>query len=120
LHRSDNLTFYPFNAENRAENIGEGEGKGFNVNVAWETGVVADDINFENNKVCDLGNQEYKHAFDTLLLPLIKEFNPQLIIISCGFDSAIHDFLGWSQVSPIMYHYMTQKLKEITPKVLVV
>lgn len=39
LHRTDNLTFYPFYKECRPEYIGEGEGAGFNVNVAWETGL---------------------------------------------------------------------------------
>jgi acetoin utilization deacetylase AcuC-like enzyme len=39
--------------------------------------------------------------------------------VSCGFDSAIHDFLGWSNVTPQMYGYMTKKLSAICPKVLV-
>lgn len=51
---------------------------------------------------------------------MVRQFKPELIIISCGFDSAIHDFLGWSQLSPIMYNYMTKTLSEIQPKVLVV
>ena len=38
LHRSDNLTFYPNKIEQQSKYIGEGEGRGFNVNVAWETG----------------------------------------------------------------------------------
>ena len=51
---------------------------------------------------------------------MVKEFNPDLIIISCGFDSAIHDFLGWSKLSPLMYAYMTNELNKICPNVLVV
>jgi acetoin utilization deacetylase AcuC-like enzyme len=38
---------------------------------------------------------------------MIKEFMPDIIIVSCGFDSAMHDFLGWSRLSPIFYGYMT-------------
>ena len=76
--------------------IGEDKGKGFNVNVAWETGLVVDEFDRSNNKLSDLGNNEYRYACDTLLFPMIKEFEPELIIISCGFDSAMHDFLGWS------------------------
>jgi len=76
--------------------IGEDKGKGFNVNVAWETGLVVDEFDRSNNKLSDLGNNEYRYACDTLLFPMIKEFKPELIIISCGFDSAMHDFLGWS------------------------
>ena len=73
-----------------------------------------------NNKVSELGNREYRYACDTLLFPVIDEYKPELIIVSCGFDSAIHDFLGWSNVTPLMYAYMTQRLSDICPKVLVV
>jgi acetoin utilization deacetylase AcuC-like enzyme len=44
-----------------------------------------------NNVVSDLGNNEYKNACDNLLFPMIEEFKPDVVIISCGFDSAIHD-----------------------------
>jgi hypothetical protein len=33
-------------------------------------------------------------AFELILEPIIKEFGPQLIIISAGFDAADGDFLG--------------------------
>ena len=35
LHRFDNQTFYPRRADSAPSYIGEGPGKGFNVNVAW-------------------------------------------------------------------------------------
>lgn len=120
LHRTDQLTFYPGYKECLPEYVGEGEGKGFNVNVAWETGLTVDEFDRLNNKESDLGNNEYRYACDTLLFPIIEQFKPELIIVSCGFDSAIHDFLGWSRVSPLMYHYMTKRLGEICPKLLVV
>ena len=107
LHRTDKLTFYPGYKECLPEFVGEGKGAGFNVNVAWETGHVVDEFDRMNNKRSDLGNQEYRYACDNVLFPIIREYEPELIIISCGFDSAIHDFLGWSNVSPLMYQYMT-------------
>jgi histone deacetylase 6 len=33
-------------------------------------------------------------AFELILEPIIREFDPQLIIISAGFDAADGDFLG--------------------------
>jgi histone deacetylase 6 len=51
---------------------------------------------------------------------MVKEFKPDLIIVSCGFDSAIHDFLGWSKLSPIFYGYMTNELNKICENILVV
>ena len=74
LHRTDKLTFYPNNVECRAEYIGEGIGKGFNVNVAWETGKQCDEMNRLNNERTELGNNEYKYACDKLLLPILKEY----------------------------------------------
>ena len=120
LHRRDNLTFYPNKVECSSEFIGDKAGKGFNINIPWETGLEVDEFDRMNNKVSELGNTEYRYACDTLLVPVVEEFKPELIIISCGFDSAIHDFLGWSNVTPLMYEYMTRKLHQICPKVLVI
>ena len=55
----------------RAESIGEGQGMYLNVNVAWETGFVVDEIVRENNTLSDLGNNEYKNACDKLLFPMV-------------------------------------------------
>jgi acetoin utilization deacetylase AcuC-like enzyme len=71
LHRRDNLTFYPNKAECSADYVGEGEAKGFNINVAWETGLEVDEFDRMNNHVSDLGNREYRYACDTLLFPVI-------------------------------------------------
>ena len=67
-----------------------------------------------------LGCNEYKLACEELLLPIAKQFKPDLILVSCGFDAAIHDPLGWSQLCPLMYYEMTRQLLEICPKMVVV
>jgi histone deacetylase 6 len=71
------------------------------------------------NTVVNIGNNEYKHACESLLFPIARQFKPDLILISCGFDSAIHDPLGWIKVTPIMYFWMTQELLKICPRLLV-
>jgi hypothetical protein len=53
------------------EYIGDKEGKGFNANVAWETGLEVDEYNRMVNKVSELGNNEYRYACDELLFPVI-------------------------------------------------
>ena len=120
MHRCDNLTFYPYGKQMLPENVGGGKGKYYNVNVAWETGLVVDELNREKNILSELGNNEYRYACDTLLFPIVEEFAPEIVIISCGFDGGIHDYLGWSQLSPLLYGYMTHKLNQICEKVLVV
>lgn len=63
-----------------ADEVGEGTGKGFNVNVPWSE--------------TKMGDADYMAAFELILEPIISEFDPQLVIISAGFDAAEGDFLG--------------------------
>ena len=123
---------------NGGQGGGAGEGAGFNVNVAWETGKVALPVNplygdttpnegeeekkdtEANTGDTDLGCNEYSYAFEELLLPIARQFAPDLILISCGFDSAIHDQLGRSKLCPLYYFNMTRELTKICPKVVVV
>ena len=51
---------------------------------------------------------------------MFQEFAPDVIIISCGFDGGIHDFLGWSRLSSLLYGYITNELNKICEKLLVV
>ena len=39
LHRFDDQTFYPRREDSAPSFIGEGVGKGYNINVAWNTGL---------------------------------------------------------------------------------
>ena len=41
LHRYDNMTFFPRREDSQVSYIGRDRGAGFNVNVAWQTGIVA-------------------------------------------------------------------------------
>lgn len=83
-------------------------GLGYNVNIAWDTnGSPVDEINTEKNTVADLGPHEYKLAFEQIVIPLAKEYQPDIILISCGFDGAIGDPIGCSKLTPMMYFWMT-------------
>ena len=37
LHRYDDGLFYPAGPEGAADRVGTGDGKGYNVNIAWNT-----------------------------------------------------------------------------------
>jgi len=41
-----------------------------------------------------------------MILPIIKEFKPDLVYVSAGFDSAFGDPLGDIAVYPKAYAYM--------------
>ena len=96
IHRYQNGKFYPGGKGGDASNIGEGDGKGYNINIPF------DEIG--------MGDDEYIYVWEKLLFPIIQEFNPEYILISAGFDSAEGDPLGGFKLTPIGYAYMTQRL----------
>ena len=111
LHRYDDRGFFPARPDGAASYVGRNAGAGYNVNVAWNTGSWGRS---------ELGSNEYRLACEEALLPIAKEFNPDLILVSCGFDSAIHDQLGGANLCPLGYYWMTRELLKICPKMIVV
>lgn len=69
--------FYPGTGSSRE--VGEGEGEGLTVNVALPAGS---------------GEENYAAAFSGVFLPILREFGPELIIVSAGYDSHTADPLG--------------------------
>ncbi|XP_064474934.1 histone deacetylase 6-like [Ornithodoros turicata] len=98
LHRYS-LKIFPFSEIADAPNIGEGPGKGYNINIPWRKPAMKD--------------ADYLAAMYQLLLPVASEFNPELVIISAGFDSAVGDFLGDCCVTPSCYGLMTSLLSNL-------
>lgn len=43
---------------------------------------------------------EYIMAIQQIVLPIAYEFNPELVLVSAGFDAAVGDPLGGCKVSP--------------------
>ncbi|XP_039092776.1 polyamine deacetylase HDAC10 isoform X4 [Hyaena hyaena] len=76
-HRYEHGRFWPYLRESDADAVGQGQGRGFTVNLPW-------------NQV-GMGNADYVAAFLHVLLPVAFEFDPELVLISAGFDSAIGD-----------------------------
>ncbi|KAK4477806.1 hypothetical protein RD792_017068 [Penstemon davidsonii] len=98
VHRHECGTFYPTGEDGSYVMIGEGPGEGYNINVPWENG--------------RCGDADYLAVWDHILVPVAKEFNPDIVIISAGFDAAIGDPLGGCRVSPYGYSILLDKLME--------
>ncbi|XP_015943378.1 histone deacetylase 5 [Arachis duranensis] len=96
VHRHENGGFYPASDDGFYTMVGEGAGAGYNINVPWENG--------------RCGDADYFAVWDHILLPVAKEFNPDMIIVSAGFDAAIGDPLGGCRVSPFGYSVLLKKL----------
>ncbi|XP_009130142.2 histone deacetylase 5-like isoform X2 [Brassica rapa] len=99
VHRHDGGSFYPTGDDGDYDKVGEGAGEGFNINVPWEQG-----------RRC--GDEDYIAVWDHILIPVTKEFNPDLILLSAGFDAAIGDPRGRCFVTPYGYSVMLKKLME--------
>jgi histone deacetylase 6 len=88
--------FYP--GTGGVREIGRGDARGRTVNVAWPSG---------------MGDAEYLAAIDRVLLPIARAFDPELVLVSCGFDAAAEDPLGGMQVSTAGYAAMTGRLRSL-------
>lgn len=41
-----------------------------------------------------MGDAEYIAAFQQVVMPIAYQFNPELVLVSAGFDACIGDTLG--------------------------
>lgn len=66
LHRYENGTFYPGTDYGGLDKCGEDAGLGRNVNIPWSTK--------------GMGDADYIHAFEKVVMPISREFNPDLVV----------------------------------------
>lgn len=94
VHRYER-NFFPFSSNGGPSVVGSKEGVGFNVNVAWTSKYMGDD--------------EYQAVWDHILMPIAKLFQPDLVLVSAGFDCARGD-VGECLVTPEGFSQLTRKL----------
>jgi histone deacetylase 6 len=92
IHRYEHGTFWPNLLESNFNYIGKGDGLGYNVNVPLNTTGLTDD--------------DYLAIVFSILLPLGYEFNPDLIIVSAGYDAALGCPEGKMNVTPGFYAHL--------------
>ena len=102
LHRHDDGNFFPGTGD--PVEVGSEDGVGYNVNLAWSGGADAGH-----------GDAEYLSAFRSLVMPIARDFDPELVVVACGFDAATgHPApLGGYKLSPACFGFMTQQLKSL-------
>jgi len=91
--------FYP--GSGSAEETGAGEGTGYTVNVPLSAG--ADDA-------------VYEAAFDRIVAPVLHAFDPDLLLVSAGFDAHVHDPLASMRVTGPGYASMMRSLEAALPR----
>ncbi|XP_016392781.1 histone deacetylase 6-like isoform X1 [Sinocyclocheilus rhinocerous] len=99
LHRYEDGTFFPSSEDANYDKVGQGKGTGYNVNIPWNGG--------------KMGDPEYMAAFHHIVMPIAREFAPELVLVSAGFDAARGDPLGGYQVTPEGYAHLTHQLMSL-------
>lgn len=102
IHRHDDGTFFP--GTGKSEECGAGIGVGYNVNIAFMGGLEP-----------VYGDAEYFAAFRSIVIPIAKEFEPDIILVSAGFDAAAghSPALGGYQVTAACYAQLTKQLMDV-------
>ena len=89
--------FYPGTGHPGEVGVDAGEGTSINVGFSNE----------------GYGDREYLAAFDRLIMPVAREYGPDLVVVSAGFDAALGDPLGGMAVTPAGYAHMTAQLASL-------
>ena len=74
--------FYP--GTGAADEVGIGDGRGFTVNIPIERGAT---------------DADHQLVFDEIVVPVTQRFQPDLVVISAGFDAHEEDPLGGMRMS---------------------
>jgi acetoin utilization deacetylase AcuC-like enzyme len=91
LHQAD---YYP-PGEGGVDEVGEGDGRGYNLNVPLPPGS---------------GVGAYEAAFERVVLPALDAFDPDLIYLAAGVDSGAIDPLGRMMLHSDAYRELTRAL----------
>jgi acetoin utilization deacetylase AcuC-like enzyme len=88
--------FYP--GTGAADEIGRGRGTGFTVNLPLEVGAVDDD---------------YRVAFSEVVVPVLRQYDPELLLVSAGFDAHERDPLAGMRLTSGAFGAMTIELRKV-------
>jgi acetoin utilization deacetylase AcuC-like enzyme len=77
------------------DETGSGAGKGFTINFPFPPGT---------------GEQQYFEAFESVIIPAGRKFEPDLVMVSAGYDSHAADLLCQMRLVDVSYRKMTDHL----------
>jgi acetoin utilization deacetylase AcuC-like enzyme len=88
--------YYP--GTGAADEVGRGPGRGFTVNLPLEVGAV---------------DEDYHTVFSQVVVPVLRQFEPDLLMISAGFDAHERDPLGGMRLTTGAFAAMTMELRQV-------
>ncbi len=80
------------------EQVGEGDGVGTNVNVNLPAGT---------------GDPGYHYALDRIVLPVLQQFEPELLLVACGVDASLFDPLSRLALTAAGFAGIAERLLEV-------
>ncbi|MFT7816994.1 histone deacetylase 10 isoform X2 [Arapaima gigas] len=126
-HRYEHQRFWPNLRESDFDSVGKGMGAGFNINLPWNKARLMAPYFRGLLEHCDqkcltwllaslqvgMDSSDYLSVFFHVLLPVAYEFNPELILVSAGFDSAVGDPEGHMCATPEIFGHLTHLLMSL-------
>jgi acetoin utilization deacetylase AcuC-like enzyme len=91
--------FYP--GTGATDEVGDGDGRGFTVNVPLEAGAT---------------DADYNLVYRAVIEPVLDRFSPELLIVSAGFDAHERDPLASMRVSADGYAGVVRRLKAVADR----
>ncbi len=85
----------------RYNEAGRGDGEGYNINIPLPA---------------RSGDSTYLYAFENLVMPVLKEFNPDAIIVSLGVDAHYRDDMSGLELSSTGYLELAALLQDFSEK----
>lgn len=100
LHESGETLFPGTGFENE---IGEGAGTGFNVNLSFRAGT---------------DDEVYLGAFESIVPPLLERFTPDVVFAQIGADTHRDDHLAHLNLTSNGYKKVVRRIRELSPRIL--
>jgi acetoin utilization deacetylase AcuC-like enzyme len=88
--------YYP--GTGAADEIGVLQGEGFTVNLPLEVGAV---------------DEDYRCVSSEIILPVLQQFQPDLVLVSAGFDAHARDPLAGMRLTTDAFAAMTMDLRQV-------
>ncbi len=82
----------------QSDEVGAQDGRGFTVNLPLPT---------------ESDGSVYRASFERVIIPVLSEYEPELVIVSAGFDAHERDPLATMRLKNDDYRWMTQRLVSI-------
>lgn len=97
---SHDTLLYPYTGD--WQEIGEGEGKGYTINLPIPR---------------ELQDREILHLYRKILGPVVRRFRPELLLVGAGFDAHYQDPIGRSQLTEQAFRWLTSLLLDLRAEV---